>query len=185
MRTRTMWYTVCAIALAAVAPSTATNGAEPVARAYDKLPSPYETITGNIGVLERDGLFTITGAKFDTVGYLHEDAVVWTLQANRPVTYRNIEIVLRPIRDVRFYRRPKPSSPADSGRADKDKRTRSPAEVHSTILFYSDTITTGAANGDSLARGQSIDVWIYIGPSDVTRINTERANRLVLREYYR
>lgn len=141
---------------------------------YSALPPPLEDVDGNMLDFEKNGHLTIEQMKFRKVGRYNKSAMVWTLKANKPLTYQYVNMILRDFRDVRFYlERPE----------NKNKGLRAlTREVHFTTLDYDQYIKDGAANGRMLARDDTFDIWIYMDKLDVNRLKFERTNRVVFSE---
>jgi len=99
---------------------------------------------------------------------LAENAVILTIQANRSVTYRHVEIYLRKFRDVRFYTR----------RDEYEDRF-----VHSTILVHSHIISSDAANGEVLPEKASVEVWFYLDRAEMQKLINFKANTVVFLPY--
>ncbi len=128
------------------------------------LPEPLQTIATNILDLERDGIFQLAGVRFGPNNFDQKDAVIWTLRANRPLTWRHVEIVLQRYRNVRFY-----SSGKRGGRA-----------RFSTLLFYHPQITTDASGDTFLPKGVSFDIWIYLDRHDRLQLSNREVDTLIL-----
>jgi len=128
------------------------------------LPDPLQKITTNILDLERDGLFQITGVRFGPNNFDQKDAIIWTLLANRPLTWRHVEIVLHRYRTARFY---------DSGK--RGRRAK-----FSTLLFYHPQIETDASGDTFLPKGVSFDVWIYLDRHDRLQLSNRKIDTLIL-----
>ena len=133
-----------------------------------KLPHPLDKISMDKSVFEKDGLFRVHEVRFGPAGYLGEDAVILTIQANRSVTFRHVEIYLRKFRDVRFYTR----------RGDYEDRF-----VHSTILIHSHIISADAANGEVLPEKATIKVWFFLDRAEMQKLINFKANTVVFRPY--
>jgi hypothetical protein len=160
------------VLLLAAPPSLALAGlpnAEEGSGEFGSLPKPLDEISGNMADFEKSGHFTIADARFSEIGYRKQDAFIWTLRARKPITYRHVILLLRKLRDVRFYA----------------KGERRPQEKLSTLLFYSDRVPLNAANGEVLSRDQELDVWIYVNRVQVRKLNDGGANTVVFRELRR
>jgi len=136
----------------------------------DKLPAPLEKIAFDKSDFEKDKLFHVQKLRFGPAGFLGEDAVILTIQANRAITYRHLEIYLRQFRDVRFYTR----------RDDYEDRF-----VHSTILVHPHTISADAANGEVLHEKARVDVWFYLDRAEIQKLINFKANTVRFRPYKR
>jgi hypothetical protein len=133
-----------------------------------KLPPPLEEISFDKSDFEKDGHFRVHKIRFGPAGLLGEDAVIMTIQANRSVTYRHVEIYLRQFRDVRFYTR----------REEYKDRF-----VHSTILVHSHIISADAANGEVLPEKATIEVWFHLDRAEMQKLINFKANTVVFRPY--
>lgn len=134
----------------------------------DKLPAPLDMIAIDKSPFEKDGLFHIHKMRVGPAGLLGEDAVIMTIQANRSVTFRHVEIYLRQFRDVRFYTR----------RDDYEDRF-----VHSTILVHPHHIAADATNGEVLPEKSSFDVWFFLDRAEIQKLINYKANTVVFRPY--
>jgi hypothetical protein len=132
---------------------------------YAQLPDPLDKISGNMEIFEENGLFRIDSVKFGPGGDRHEDAVVWTLRANRSITFRHVGILLRNFRDVRFY-----AFGRNAGRP-----------ILSKLLYYSPLIEADAINGEVLPKDGPIEVWLYIDRVEVRRLVNQKADTVVFR----
>lgn len=128
-----------------------------------QLPEPLEGIPGNLHELEKDGLFTVTDVRVDSVGLDRQEAIVWTLQVNRAVTCRHAMMAFDGFRDVRFYR----------------ESEQSLLEVHSARLYFDEMIRTGAANAEALPRDSIVHAFIFLGGGDLVKLRLRKANQLV------
>ena len=133
-----------------------------------KLPTPLDMIAIDKSQFEKDGLFRIHKMRVGPAGLLGEDAVIMTIQANKAVTYRHVEIYLRQFRDVRFYTR----------RDDYKDRF-----VHSTIMVHPHHISADAANGEVLPEKSSFDVWFFLDRAEIQKLINYKANTVVFRPY--
>jgi hypothetical protein len=133
-----------------------------------KLPPPLDKISMDKSEFEKGGLFQVHKVRFGPAGLLGEDAVILTIQANRSVTYRHVEIYLRKFRDVRFFTRRKEY---------KDRF------VHSTILVHSHIISADAANGEVLPEKATIEVWFFLDRAEMQKLINFKVNAVVFRPY--
>lgn len=145
-----------------------SSGQETAAEIH-KLPAPLDDIFVNSSDFEDRGYFEVTNLEFKKASTNKKDSFVWTLRANKSMTFRHVEIVLQRFRHAHFYSRVK-----NIGRP-----------VYSTLLHYSPALEIDAANGEILPRGGTIDVWINVSPLDVAKIHGAKASNLVLGAYTR
>ena len=142
----------------------APSGQKP--REVNKFPEPLPDITCNITDLERTGYFTVAKVAYGRTAINNEEAMIWKVKVNKPLTCRHAILLLRSFRDVRFY----------------DTAEGAKRELHSTLIYYSDRLSLGAVNRELLKEGDGFDVWILIGTQDVRRLKSLKADTVVFSE---
>jgi len=128
------------------------------------LPDPLDEIKANVTDLEQAGYFKISAPRFAMVDSGLYEAIVWDVRAARPVTYRHVMMQLEKFRDARFFRT------TDDG----------VKEVFATLLYYSPRIERRADNGELLDEDDVFEMWIYLNPKDVRKIQGLQADSFVL-----
>ena len=135
-------------------------------REVTKFPEPLPDITCNITDLERSGYFTVATVAYGRTANHNDEAIIWKVKVNKPLTCRHAILLLRSFRDVRFY----------------DTAEGAKQELHWTLMYYSDRLSRGAVNRELLKEGDGFDVWILIGPLDVRRLKSLGADTVVFSE---
>ena len=152
----------------AEAPSkaVATQPKEPEKRLYAQLPKPLDTISCNIADLEKNGYFALTQVTFGRTPDSLGDTLTWTVRVTKPLTYRHAILLLNGLRDARFYV--------------TSAKTRQ--ELHSTLLYYSDRISSGAVDGGLLTVDTKFEVWMPVDELTVRMLKSRQADTLEFRE---
>lgn len=130
------------------------------------LPEPLPAVACNITELEQSGYFTVIKVAYGRTVVHNDEAMIWTLRVDKPITCRHALFRLRRFRDVRFYHT------AEGARH----------ELHWTLLDYPERLSSGAVDGDLLKAGERFDVWIVLGELDVRRLKNLGADTVVLSE---
>jgi hypothetical protein len=150
----------------AAAPRRAAVVEPPAPRSLDYLPPPLETIRGDLRELEATGHFTIAGVAL-TVQLNGDEAVIWTIVVNRPVTCRHIEQVLRQYRDVRFYA--------------TLNNTRQ--ELYTTVMQYSERVSLGTINKQLLLQDDQFEVWVPLDKTAQRRLLSFKSDTATFRPW--
>ncbi len=162
--------------LAAQPAAAPRDAAEPTAGEAEKLraqrlmPAPLDTIESNLRDLEENGLLTVVSGRQKFINDGQDQAIVWTIRANRLLTCRYIMMQIEDFSDVRFYKT-----------LGKDRNTPSLHEVHSKLLYYSPSLEDRAAGSGLFARDDTFQVWIYLDPVEARKIRSLQADQAVFR----
>ena len=151
---------------------TSEPKAEEVNEARKKrlMPKPLDMIESNIRDLENNGFLSIVSGSYKVINNAQDNAIVWTVRANKTLTCRYIVMQIESYSDVRIYK---------TLRAD----TKDPSlqEVHSLKLFYSSQLEDRASSSRLFARDDMFKIWIYLDPVEVRKIRSLSADRAVFR----
>lgn len=158
--------------LAAAPPETVEPTAAEINAARQKrlMPKPLHAIECNIRDLEQEGFLAIIAGSHQVINNGQDQAIVWSVRANRSLTCRYILGRIEALSDVRMYK---------TLRAD----TNDPSlqEVHSMQLHYSPQLETRASNSELFARDDVFQIWIYLEPVEVRKIRSLKADRAIFR----
>jgi hypothetical protein len=155
---------------------TAAKEAEATAAELDEarkkrlLPEPLDAIESNIRDLEQNGLLSIVSGRKAIINNGQDDAIVWTVRANRPLTCRYIVMQVEAMSDVRLFK--------TLGAETKDPSLQ---EVHSMKLFYAPDLDERAANSSLFARNDFFTVWVYLDQVEARKIRSLGADRAIFR----
>jgi hypothetical protein len=149
---------------------------DPTAKQIDEarkkrlMPKPLDRIESNIRDLEKNSFLSIVSAEYKVINNAQDDAIVWTVRANKALTCRHIVMQIELMSDVRLYKTLNPNS--------KDPSLQ---EVHSTKLFYSPRLEDRAASSRLFARDDIFKIWLYLDPVEVRKIRSLLADRAIFR----
>ena len=146
------------------APDAATPPADAKRRAVESLPAPLEKLVCNITDLEKSGYFFLASVALGRSEDFREEALVWTVKVQKPISCRHAMILLRSLRDVRIYH--------FEDDAQKD--------LYSTDLLYSSRIAEGAVHGDVLQQDEEFQVWVLLTSRQAEMMVRQQADALVL-----
>ncbi len=150
--------------------------AEPTAEEVDEarkkrlLPKPLDTIESNLRDLEQNGLLSIVSGRKEIINNGQDEAIVWTVRANRPLTCRYITMQVEALSDVRLYKT-----------LGVETNDTSLLEVHSLKLYYSPQLEERAANSSLFARDDFFTMWVYLDPVEARKIRSLGADRAIFR----
>ncbi len=158
-----------------------------------RLPAPLRGVMGNIRDLEQTGHLVVTKAHLGPTDFGSDQALIWTLRVDRPVTCRHVVTMVQELRDVRFFRikdrrlTTPQEAPASNYKGPTGKpRSQGPKlpaqyihEIYTTLLHHDSRISSGAASGAILNRDEQFTVWIYLSPKQVRKIAAADASRVV------
>ncbi len=154
------------------APSQPPQGAiedsdddQPSELPFRRLPDPLNRVVCNIIDLENTGHFKLLDVKIDRTRQFDDEALIWTVSVERPLTSMHAQILLRRLADARFYR------------VEKDAQWRQ--QILVSRLYYPDWIDTGAANNERLHQDERFEVWIPLTAAEVVMLEREKANTLI------
>lgn len=133
---------------------------------YVMLPKPLEDVESNVPMLAETDLFKILDVEFGYIGEARQRGISWTLQVERRVTVKRALLLLRNLRDVKFYI--------------EGKYTKKRQLIHRTVLEYSAALDVLASRGSSLLPNEKIKVWIPLTDIEQRRIRGNDVNRMVL-----
>ena len=151
---------------------TSEPKAEDVNEARKKrlMPKPLDMIESNIRDLENNGFLSIVSGSYKIINNGQDNAIVWTVRANKTLTCRYIVMQIESRSDVRLYKTLK-----------ADTKDPSLQEVHSLKLFYSPQLDERASSSGLVARDDVFNIWIYLDPVEVRKIRSLSADRAVFR----
>jgi hypothetical protein len=132
--------------------------------AVDRLPKPLHRLQTNLLELEKSGCFRLGVPQMQILDDHLGEAIVWRVEVIRPVNSRYVLWQLEKFRDARFVRTA----------VDRQQ------ESHATLLYYSPRLEEQAANGTLLFPNDSFDIWLYVAPTDMRKIQSTNADRLIL-----
>jgi hypothetical protein len=138
-------------------------------RPFDRFPEPLERLSCNIADLEKSGHLALTKVEYGRTAMVRDDAVIWTLKVVKPITCRHVIMLLRHLRDVRFYATPQGTV----------------QETHWTLLYYSARIPLGAVNRQVLSVDEQFQIWVPINAVEIRRITSRGADTVVFSELKR
>ena len=156
--------------------ATPAKAAEPTAEALDAarqkrlLPKPLDMIESNLRDLEQNGLLTIVAGSRKIINNGQDEAIVWTVRANRPLTCRYLVMQVDALSDVRLYK--------TLGAESKDPSLQ---EVHSMKLYHSSELEDRAASTQLFARNDTFDIWVYLDAVEARKIRSLSADRAIFR----
>jgi hypothetical protein len=133
---------------------------------FATLPKPFGDIEGNLHELEEDGLFKIVEAKFDFISDTQDQGLSWTLEVQRRATFRRATMLLKNLRDARFYH--------------LAKKTGNKLPIHNTVLEYPGILDQAAAQGKTLVKSERFRVWVPLTDVEARRVVGLDANLLEL-----
>ncbi|MDP6060022.1 MAG: hypothetical protein QGH33_14075, partial [Pirellulaceae bacterium] len=151
---------------------TSEPTAEEVEEARKKrlMPKPLEAIESNIRDLEKQGFLSIVSGSYKIINNAQDDAIVWTVRANKALTCRHIVMQIESLSDVRLYKT-----------LNADAKEPSLQEVHSMKLYYSSFLDERASSSSLFARDDIFRIWVYLDPVEVRKIRSLSADRAVFR----
>ena len=155
---------------------TSSKAVEPTAEEVDAarkkrlMPKPLDAIESNIRDLEQKGHLSIVSGEYKIINNATDDAIVWTVRANRPVTCRYIVMQIESLSDVRLYK--------TLGAETKDPSLQ---EVHSMKLYYSLNLDQRASSSELFARDDIFRIWAYLDAVEVRKIRSLSADRAIFR----
>ncbi|MDP6444481.1 MAG: hypothetical protein QF805_11875, partial [Pirellulaceae bacterium] len=108
------------------------------------LPAPFQRIASNSTELRAGGMLTITRMRYEYIDEAGQMGIIWTLRANRKVTFSHLRTLVRLWRDARFYH----------------QGTKGRVLLHTTVLGYPGWLDQGAGSREFLGEGQTIEFWL-------------------------
>lgn len=140
------------------------------ARQKRLMPKPLDAIESNLRDLEQEGFFSIVGGNYKIINNGQDNALVWTVKANRTLTCRHIVRQLELMSDVRLFKT-----------LGADSNNPSLHEVHSLRLYYSARLDDGASNSRLFARDDLFEIWVYLDAVEVRKIRSLLADLAIFR----
>jgi len=156
--------------------ATSAKAAEPTAEEIDQarqrrlLPKPLDTIESNIRDIELDGAMSIVSGGRQVINNGQDEAIVWTIRANRVLTCRFIIMQVESLSDIRLYK--------TNGAESNDPSLQ---EVHSMKLYYAPQLEERAANSELFARNDFFEIWVYLDEVESRKIRSLSADRAIFR----
>lgn len=147
-----------------------TAEAASAARKKRLMPKPLDAIESNLHDLEANGFLTIVSGSYQVINNGQDQAIVWSVRANRALTYRYILMQVRALSDVRLFK--------TLGAETADPSLQ---EVHSMQLYFSPELEERAAGSRLFARDDFFDIWVYLEPVEVQKIRSLSADRAIFR----
>ena len=138
-------------------------GSETKPRNVEQLPAPLDKVACNITDLEQNGFLTLTSVALDRSEDFGDEALVWTVKVQKPISCRHAMILLRGFRDVRFYH----------------TEEEAQKELYSTDLLYSSRLAEGAVHGEVLQQDEEFQVWILMSLWHVDILARQQADTVV------
>jgi hypothetical protein len=145
----------------------AQESEEPKDPRENRLPEPLDAISSNLKDIEKSGYFKISKGEYGRTDVENEEALIWTLTAIKPITYRHAEWLIQRYRDVRFYEVPDGSA----------------QEVLTKLMYYSERVSHGAANNRIFWVDNQVKLWVPLDEDDVRLLRGLRANKVVFRRF--
>lgn len=137
----------------------------------NRLPAPFDRVLSN--GLELQGkrkLLTLMSVKYEFLKTGRGKGIVWTLKANRDVTFRRLKQHLADYRDARFYYR---------------TRRNTLIQKFHTQLNYPSIIDAGADNSERMLSQQVFQVWIPMTDTERRKVIAQESNFLVLKRPFK
>ena len=132
-------------------------------RDVEQLPAPLDKIACNITSLEQAGFLTLTSVALSRSEDFGDEALVWTVKVQKPISCRHAMILLRSLSDVRFYH------------SEQDTQK----ELYSTDLLYSSRLAEGAVHGEVLQQDEEFQVWVLLSLWHVGILARQEVDALV------
>ncbi len=141
------------------------SGAESEAGQVDvrQLPAPLDKVACNIADLEQGGFLSLTNVALSRSEDFGDEALVWTVKVQKPISCRHAMILLRSFSDVRFYH------------TEKDTQK----ELYSTDLFYSARLAEDAVHGGVLQQDEEFQVWVLLSLRHVEILARQQVDNVV------
>ena len=141
------------------------SGAAPESKPYDakQLPAPLDKVACNIADLEQNGFLTLTSVALSRSEDFGDEALVWTVKVQKPISCRHAMILLRSFSDVRFYH--------------TEKETQK--ELYSTDLLYSPRLAEDAVDGGVLQQDEEFQVWVLLSLRHVEILARQQVDTVV------
>jgi hypothetical protein len=132
-------------------------------RDVEQLPAPLDKIACNITNLERTGYLALASVALGRSEDFGDEALVWTVKVQKPISCRHAMILLRSLSDVRFYH------------SEQDTQK----ELYSTDLLYSARLAEGAVHGEVLQQDEEFQVWVLLSLWHVGILARQEVDTLV------
>ena len=129
-------------------------------RDVEKFPAPLEFISSNITKLEKSGYFHVERVEFGRNEDFDEEAFVWTIKVERPLTCRMAMDLLNQCRDVRFY---------DTIRGNR-------FELLAALMYYSSRLSDRAVSNEMLGRDEVLQLWVTLSLEDRRMLKSQGAD---------
>jgi hypothetical protein len=95
-----------------------------------------------------------------------DEALIWTVKVQRPISCRHATILLRQFSDVRFY-----------FTEEYDYK-----ELYSTDLLYSLRVSQGAVHGEILGQDEEFEIWILLSLRHADMLVFLQADKVLFKE---
>jgi hypothetical protein len=128
-----------------------------------QLPTPLDKVACNITDLEQAGFLTLTSVALGRSEDFGDEALVWTVKVQKPISCRHAMILLRSFSDVRFYH--------------TEEETQK--ELYSTDLLYSARLAEGAIQGEVLQQDEEFQVWVLLSLRHVEILARQQIDTVV------
>jgi hypothetical protein len=128
-----------------------------------QLPAPLDKVACNIADLEQTGFLTLTNVALSRSEDFGDEALVWTVKVQKPISCRHALILLRSFSDVRFYHTEKEIQ----------------KELYSTDLLYSSRLAEDAVHGKMLQQDEEFQVWVLLSFRHVEILARQRVDNVV------
>jgi hypothetical protein len=129
-------------------------------RDVEKFPAPLEFISSNITKLEKSGYFHVERVEFGRNEDFDDEAFVWTIKVERPLTCRMAMDLLNQCRDVRFY---------DTIRGNR-------FELLAALMYYSSRLSDRAVSNEILGRDEVLQLWVTLSIEDRRMLKSQGAD---------
>ena len=130
------------------------------------LPAPLDKITCNIAGLEESGHLALSKPRLGRSEDFGDEALIWTVKVQRPISCRHVTILLRRFGDVRAY-------------FTEEYQYK---ELYSTDLLYSSRISQGAVHGEILGQDEEFEIWVLLSLRHVDMLVFLNADRVLFSE---
>lgn len=127
------------------------------------LPAPLDKVVCNIAGLEQSGHLVLTDVKLGRSEDFGDEALIWTVKVQQPISCRHVTILLRRFSDVRFYY--------------NEEETQK--ELYSTDLLYASRVAEGAVHGEILGQDEEFQIWVLLSLRHVDMLASLKADTVV------
>lgn len=143
------------------------GGQQPAPRhPAEVLPAPLENVACNLAGLEESGHLVLSKPRLGRSEDFGDEALIWTVKVQRPISCRHATILLRQFSDVRFY-----------FTEEYDYK-----ELYSTDLLYSLRVSQGAVHGEILGQDEEFEIWILLSLRHADMLVFLQADKVLFKE---